>query len=71
MGKEIKKLYTSKGLTPPKGKGEHTPAFHKMASAIMKSESKGGLTKKEKTIAYATSMKKLGRNKAVNKSHWG
>lgn len=69
MGKEIKKLYTSKGLKAPKGKGEHTLAFHKLATAIMESEKKGGLTEKEKQIAYATAMKRLGRNKAVNKSH--
>jgi hypothetical protein len=69
MSKEIKKLYTSKGITPPKGKGIHTTAFHKQASAIMKSESKGGLTETEKKIAYATAMKNLGRNKAVKKSH--
>jgi hypothetical protein len=63
MGKEIKALYTSKGLTPPKGKGEHTMAFHRMATKIMESGT-------DKNIAYATSMKHLGRNKAVNKSHW-
>jgi len=70
QSKTIKKIYSSKGLKAPKGKGEHTVKFHKMASAIMKSESKGGLTKKEKSIAYATAMKKIGRNKSVNKSHW-
>lgn len=70
QSKTIKKIYSSKGLKAPKGKGEHTVKFHKMASAIMKSESKGGLTKKEKQIAYATTMSRLGRNKAVNKSHW-
>lgn len=69
QGKTIKKIYESKGLTAPKGKGEHTPKFHKVASAILKSESKDGITKKEKTIAYATAMKMLGRDKSVNKSH--
>jgi len=70
QGKTIKKVYTSKWLTPPKWKGEHTVKFHKIASAIMKSESKWWITKEEKKIAYATAMKKLWRNKAVNKSHW-
>lgn len=65
MGKEIKKLYTSKGLTPPKGKGEHTKKFHEIATAIMKKNPYIG-----KDAAYATAMKMLGRNKAVNKSHW-
>lgn len=58
----IKKAYTSKGLTPPKGRGIHTQKFHNMASAMMAE----GTPKK---IAYATAMKKLGKNKAVNKSH--
>jgi hypothetical protein len=69
QGKTIKNIYSSKGLKAPKGKGEHTVKFHKIASAILKSESKDGITNKEKKIAYATAMKKLGRNKAVNKSH--
>ena len=61
MGKEIKKLYTSKGLTPPKGKGLHTKKFHEIASSVM---AKGG-----NVNPYAVAMAKLGRNKAVKKSH--
>lgn len=70
QSKSIKNAYTSKWLTPPKWKWEHTLKFHKMASSIMEWMKKGWVTKKEKSIAYATAMKKLGRNKAVNKSHW-
>lgn len=65
----IKKEYTSKGITPPKWKWEHTQAFHNMASAIMKGMMKWWLTKEEKGRAYMITMAKLWRNKAVNKSH--
>lgn len=67
--KTIKKIYSSKGLTAPKWKWEHTVAFHKRATAIMEWYKKWWLTKEEKNIAYATAMKQLGRNKSVNKSH--
>lgn len=68
--KTIKKIYTSKWLTPPKWKWEHTTAFHKIASAIQEQDKKGWLTKEEKNKSYAIAMSKLWRNKAVNKSHW-
>lgn len=61
MGEAIKKLYTSKGLTPPKGKGIHTFAFHKVASRLMK---EGKVDN-----PFAVAMAQLGRNKAVNPSH--
>ena len=61
MGKEIKKLYTSKGLTPPKGKGMHTKKFHEIASAVM--------AQKTAYNPYAVAMAKLGPEKAVNPSH--
>lgn len=70
QSKTIKKTYTSKGLTPPKWKWEHTLAFHKQRSAMMKEMSKWWLTKEEINIASATAMKQLWRDKAVNKSHW-
>jgi len=70
MGKRIKDIYRKAGIKPPKGKGMHTEAFHRRAVQIMKGYlGKGGLTKKEKQIAYATAMKRLGRNKSVNPSH--
>lgn len=62
--KSIKSMYRRKGVRPPKGKGVHTRKFHQMASSIMQSGSLG------RNAAYATAMKKLGRNKAVKKSHW-
>lgn len=65
MGEQIKNLYREKGLTPPVGKGEHTMAFHREATSIMADN-----PSMPKSEAYAISMKDLGRNKAVNKSHW-
>ncbi len=63
MGKEIKQLYYDKGITPPVGRGLHTMAFHRLASGMIAEGT-------DKNIAYATAMSKLGRDKAVNKSHW-
>lgn len=70
MSKEIINAYKKAKITPPKGKGIHTIAFHELAIDIMKPMKKGGLTKKEKGIAYATAMGILGPKKAVKKSHW-
>ena len=61
MSKEIKKLYTSKGLRPPKGKGLHTKKFHEVASSVME-EGKA-------ENPFAVAMAKLGRERAVRKSH--
>jgi len=60
--RNIMKLYTDKGIKPPEGKGIHTKKFHEMATAMMEN----GVPK---DIAYATAMKKLGRNKSVKKPH--
>lgn len=62
MTKKIKALYKKAGLKAPNGKGIHTEAFHRRAVAIMKSGT-------AKSIAYATAMKQLGRDKSVHKSH--
>jgi phosphatidylethanolamine-binding protein (PEBP) family uncharacterized protein len=59
---KIIRTYTEAGITPPKGKGMHTLKFHQMAVALMKK----GLPK---DMAYATAMKKLGRDRSVKKSH--
>lgn len=67
MSKAIKKLYTDKGLTPPKGKGIHTYKFHDIASSVMQKKKQGKSKVKE---PYALAMSMLGRNKAVNPSHW-
>ena len=70
MWKIIKELYTSKWLTPPIWKWEHTLKFHKIASKILEWYKKWSISKDVKAKAYATAMKILWRNKAVNKSHW-
>jgi len=63
MGEEIKKLYRKKGLTPPKGKGIHTKLFHKCVVSYLTK----GMSYRE---AAKRCMGGIGRNLAVNKSHW-
>jgi hypothetical protein len=58
---EISKLYRDADMKPPVGKGEHTMVFHHMVTALGKSGIKN---------PYAVAMAKLGRDKAVHKSHW-
>ncbi len=65
MSERIKNLYRKANLTPPVGKGEHTLAFHAMAVTIKKENPNMPMS-----VAYAIAMKELGRNKAVNRSHW-
>jgi len=60
--KTIIDQYVSAGIKPPKGKGIHRPTFHRLAIKLM---SQG----MERNAAYATAMKQLGRNKAVNIGH--
>ena len=62
LQKPITKIYTDLGVTPPIGKGLHTPAFHRLAAKLMA----GGM---ERNFAYATAMKQLGGKKAVNVKH--
>ena len=64
MSKTIKKLYTSKGIKPPVGKGIHTEKFHAMATSIKASDK--SLPMKS---AYAIAMSKLGPEKAVKAAH--
>lgn len=75
---EIKKIYRKAGVTPPKGKGVHTAKFHKMAAGILKSMkpksesvdiTEWTPSEEQKRIAYATAMKRLGKQKAVKKGH--
>jgi hypothetical protein len=61
MSEQIKKLYTDAGLTPPKGKGIHTEAFHRCVVSVMK---KGGADD-----PHAICMAQLGRDKSVKKAH--
>lgn len=64
----VNKAYDDAGVTPPKGKGIHTVAFHERATAIMGSMKKSG-KKVDKNKAYAIAMKQLGRDKSVLKNH--
>lgn len=62
MSKQIREIYRKKGVTPPDGKGIHTPAFHKIVAGIKASGQKG-------VNPYAVAMSKLGKEKAVKKGH--
>ena len=64
MTEKIRKIYKEKGLTPPDGKGIHTEKFHDVATSIKQSNPE--LPMKS---AYAIAMSKLGKKKAVKKSH--
>ena len=68
MSKKIKDLYRkalakgARGITVPKGDKEiHTKVFHKCVTSVAKS---GGAKS-----PYAVCMAKLGKEKAVKKSH--
>ena len=68
MSKEIKDLYRkalsrgAKNIAVPKGKkGIHTKAFHSCVTKVAKSESADN--------PYAVCMSKLGKEKAIKKSH--
>lgn len=62
MSKAIMAEYKRAGVTPPKGKGQHTLVFHKCAVRYMK---KG----MEKSEAYKRCMGGLGRDASVKKAH--
>ena len=63
MSASIRKLYTSRGLTAPDGKGIHTFAFHKIAAGLLRR----GYPRRR---AYSIAMGQLGRDKMVKRSHW-
>jgi hypothetical protein len=64
MSEGIRRLYRRKGLSSPDGKGIHTYAFHDIATSIKKEHPDYPMSR-----CYAIAMGKLGRNKAVKKSH--
>lgn len=65
MSAKIREMYKKAGRSAPDGKGIHTETFHEMATDIMRDNP--GYSKER---AYSIAMGKLGRNKAVKKSHW-
>ena len=64
MSKYIRELYKRKGVTPPDGKGIHTKEFHDVATSIKRDNPGYSMSR-----CYAIAMGKLGRDKAVKKSH--
>lgn len=64
MSATIRKIYKQAGVKTPDGKGIHTEKFHEMAVAIKRDNPKLSMSS-----CYAIAMKKLGREKAVKKSH--
>ncbi|MFA5068172.1 MAG: hypothetical protein WC466_09115 [Candidatus Izemoplasmatales bacterium] len=59
--KDIKSMYRSAGMKPPKGKGIHTKKFHKCVTSVGKTGSTDN--------PYAVCMSSLGKEKAVKSSH--
>lgn len=59
------------GSLRSKAKSIHTPQFDKMVEAIKaKQQAKQQGLRGNKVNPYAVAMAKLGRNKAIKKSHW-
>ena len=65
MSERIRKIYRKKGIKPPDGKGIHTEKFHDMATSIKRDNPSYSMER-----CYSIAMEKLGRNRAVKKSHW-
>jgi hypothetical protein len=64
MSERIREIYREKGVEPPDGKGIHTIAFHDMATSIKRDNPDYPMSR-----CYQIAMGRLGRNKAVKKSH--
>ena len=58
-------MYSNARIKAPDGKGIHTKKFHEMAVAVKRNNPGYSMSR-----AYSIAMGKLGRNKAVKKSHW-
>jgi len=67
MSRAIRKLYTSRGLKPPDGKGIHTRSFHSCVAQV-KTDIRSGKAKSG-TNPHAVCMASLGRGKAVKAAH--
>ncbi len=63
MSERIRRIYQQAGQKPPDGKGIHTERFHRCVVDYLK-----------KNLSYKEAAKRcmggIGRNLAVNKSHW-
>lgn len=64
MSRKIRELYRKKGIKTPNGKGIHSAKFHDIATSIKRDNPNYPMSR-----CYAIAMGKLGRNKAVKKSH--
>ena len=64
MSEAIKAIYKRAGVRSPDGKGIHTKKFHEMAVAIKRSNPSYSMQR-----CYSIAMGKLGKEKAVKKSH--
>lgn len=64
MSKAIKKIYKKKGVKAPNGKGIHTKKFHDVATSIKRDNPSYSMDR-----CYKIAMGKLGKTKAVKKSH--
>ncbi|MFH1640867.1 MAG: TFIIB-type zinc ribbon-containing protein [Candidatus Omnitrophota bacterium] len=72
---EIKQMYRDAGLTPPEGKGIHTPPYHRCVVDVTLQAKKDGKkivsgdAKEGEINPHAICMASLGKEKAVNPSH--
>jgi len=64
---DIKAMYKKAGIKAPDGKGIHTKKFHECVIGVLKGDKEGKLKYEN---AAAICMSRLGRDKAVRKSHW-
>jgi len=74
LTKNIRKIYKKKGVKAPNGRGIHSEKFHDMVSSITKSYNATDPNKVydkdgKKINPYSIAMAKLGKTKAVKKSH--
>lgn len=64
MSRAIMKLYEEKNVPKPDGKGIHTYKFHDIATSVKRDNPSYSMNR-----VYAIAMGKLGKEKAVKKSH--
>jgi len=64
MSKTIREIYRKGGVKPPDGKGIHTEKFHEIAVVIKRDNPEYSMSR-----CYQIAIGKLGKSKAVKKSH--